>query len=154
MSNWIRKAEDTIRVEDLSISRDEAHGAYLIYAPWDPNLYVTYIAGNKIGYAPRYLLKRSLTKLMEAYPEGFPRDAIETEPIQKVDEPLVMRLGCYIVNKLKEKNKAIDKVTDERKKWMPFEPEPRGWEDGSGTTTEKAIKSINRPEENFESSSL
>jgi hypothetical protein len=131
-------------VQDLSISRDEPHGAYVIYAPWDMNLYITYIAGNKIGYAPRYILKRSLMKLAETYPEGIPREQIETELIQKVDEPLVMRLGSYIAEKIKK----------ERKKYIPLEPEPRGWEDGGGTTTEQAIKAINRPEENWESSSL
>jgi hypothetical protein len=140
MSNWLRKADDTLPINALSISFNEPNQSYLIPSPVYSEQYVVDVAGYKLGMGPRYILKRVLNKLEETYPEGVSAELIISKPIENPDIPIVRRLGCYVADQLRK----------ERKKWLPAAPEPRGWEDGGGTTSEDAIKAINRPEENWE----
>jgi len=145
MSKWLRVASNTINVKDLNISHDQGKSeeeGYYVGASWAPGKYVTAIGEVKMGYGLRYRLQKLLEELTEKYPEGIDMQLIQFQPLQGelLNDPIVRRLGSEIA----------DKIVKERKKWLLTEPSPRGWEDGGGTTTENAIKSINRPEENFE----
>lgn len=145
---WLKIAEipEYINTKDLEISFDNTFYDYVIRAPWDPEQYVTYIAGFRLGFGPRYLLSQLLKKVERIYPNTIPTHIIQTNPIPKLEKPIVRRLGNWL--KKKYKNGPIEeKVRQERKKWLQFQPHPELWEVTTGT--ERSYKNINRPEERW-----
>jgi len=149
--NWLKKSQpEVINTKDLQISFNETLYDYVVYAPWDHSKYVTYVAGFRLGFGPRYLLTKILDKVKGVYPETIPVHEIQTQPIPKLSEPVVRRLGWSIRKKYKN-GPVEEKIKQERRRWLKFEPSPRGWEVTQNTSTsgENVYKNINRPEERW-----
>ena len=144
---WLKISEEKsnkyINIEDLEVSFNQDFYDYVIYDPIDPTKYITYIYGYRLGFGPRYLLLKILDHIKQIFKDKIPIEEIKSRPIPKLSEPIIRRLG--------RKNILEEIIRKERKKWLRFEPSPRGWEEIQNVSTEgtNVYKNINRPEERW-----